>query len=238
MLDRLRRGNATERRGSPDVRRWICGQPGTRQAAVVSGGRPATVFLATGFLNSTEPFWWDELAALILSGESQSSLGQSVRAAIPEIIVDGDLPEEKSETTEKRRAVLYRVCEALRRLNDQQRRSAMIGLESQLAPHGRPRQSIANRAMTSSEVRALIADGRIAIGAHTVSHPVLVGLDAAACYREVAESKTACEALIGAPVITFAYPYGAFDTDAREAVRSAGLTVACSMRPGPAVSEF
>jgi peptidoglycan/xylan/chitin deacetylase (PgdA/CDA1 family) len=196
---------------------------------------PATVFLATGFLDSTEPFWWDELAALILSGESQSNLAQSVRAAIPEIIAHSDLLEDKSETTERRRAVLYRVWEPLRRLNDQQRRSAMIELESQLAPRGR--QSIANRAMTGSEVRALIADGLIAIGAHTVSHPVLAGLGAAACYREVAESKAACEVLIGAPVTTFAYPYGAFDTDAREAVRSAGLTVACSTRPGPAVSE-
>src|ERR1700691_5876406 len=27
---------------------------------------PATVFLATGFLDRLEPFWWDELARLIL----------------------------------------------------------------------------------------------------------------------------------------------------------------------------
>ena len=27
---------------------------------------PATLFLATGYIGSTEPFWWDELATLIL----------------------------------------------------------------------------------------------------------------------------------------------------------------------------
>ena len=52
--------------------------------------------------------------------------------------------------------------------------------------------------MTGSEIRALVADGLVAIGAHTVTHPVLVGLGAAACHREISESKLACEALFGA----------------------------------------
>jgi hypothetical protein len=36
------------------------------------------------------------------------------------------------------------------------------------------------------------------------------------------------------PVTTFAYPFGEFDAAAREAVKAAGLTVACSTRSGPA----
>ncbi len=54
--------------------------------------------------------------------------------------------------------------------------------------------------------------------------------------REIAESKLACEALIGAPVAGFAYPYGEFDAQAREKVRSAGFNFACSTRHGPAIA--
>ena len=198
---------------------------------------PATVFLATGFLDSPEPFWWDEVAALILDGAPHSNLAVAIRAATPSVIADSDLLDDNSGTIEKRRAVLYSVWEALRRLADQQRRSAMIELKSRLAPRERNRRWTTNRAMTRSEVRTLIADGLIAIGAHTVSHPVLAGLEAAACYREIVESKAECEALIGAPVNIFAYPYGDFDAEAREAVKTAGFNFACSTQRGPVTAR-
>lgn len=195
---------------------------------------PATVFLATGYLDSPEPFWWDELATLILSGDPHPNLEVVLRDAACWVSSDNALLEDEFDATRKRYAVLYRVWETLRRLNDQERQSAMIELELRLAR--RKRQQTGNRAMTRSEVRTLVADGLIAIGAHTVTHPVLAGLGTAQCYREVAESKAACEALIGVPVTTFAYPYGEFDADAREAVKSTGLAVACSTQRGPAIS--
>ena len=88
--------------------------------------------------------------------------------------------------------------------------------------------------MTEEEVRALVRDGLVTIGAHTVTHPVLSELGVTACHREITESKFACEALIGAPVTAFAYPYGDFDAKARDAVKTAGFTFACSTRHGPA----
>jgi peptidoglycan/xylan/chitin deacetylase (PgdA/CDA1 family) len=88
--------------------------------------------------------------------------------------------------------------------------------------------------MTSMEVRTLVADGLVTIGAHTVTHPALAGLGAAACRREIIESKVVCEALVGAPVTSFAYPYGDFDAMARDEVKTAGFAFACSMRRGPA----
>jgi peptidoglycan/xylan/chitin deacetylase (PgdA/CDA1 family) len=90
--------------------------------------------------------------------------------------------------------------------------------------------------MTSDEVRTIASDGLVSIGAHTVTHPVLVGLDAATYQREIGESKRACEDLIGGPVTAFAYPYGDFDVEAREAVKVAGFTFACGGRGGPAKS--
>ena len=58
----------------------------------------------------------------------------------------------------------------------------------------------------------------------------------AACQREIAESKLACETLIGTPVAGFAYPYGDFDAKVRDAVGTAGFAFACSVRHGPAIA--
>jgi peptidoglycan/xylan/chitin deacetylase (PgdA/CDA1 family) len=49
---------------------------------------------------------------------------------------------------------------------------------------------------------------------------------------EVAESKKILEDMIGKPVVSFAYPYGAFDVPAIEAVHQAGFTSAVSTVPG------
>ena len=90
--------------------------------------------------------------------------------------------------------------------------------------------------MTGDEVRALVADGLVTIGAHTVTHPVLSELDPAACQQEIMQSKLDCEALIGAPVSAFAYPYGDFDHKASESAKASGFAFACSTRHGPALT--
>src|SRR5262249_33341370 len=92
------------------------------------------------------------------------------------------------------------------------------------------------RAMTREEVRRLVMDGAITIGAHTVTHPVLPELGDDARNREIVESKRACEALIEGPVAGFAYPYGGLDVNSRAAVIAAGFGFACSARHGPTVA--
>ena len=94
-----------------------------------------------------------------------------------------------------------------------------------------------SRAMTSDEVGELLAGGLVTIGAHTATHPMLSTLDAAACFQEVAESKTVCEALSGRPITTFAYPFGQFNAAARNAVKAADLASACTIRSGPANAQ-
>ena len=48
----------------------------------------------------------------------------------------------------------------------------------------------------------------VEIGAHTQSHPILSKISDADARREIGESKSRLEAIIGAPVTTFAYPNG------------------------------
>ncbi len=86
------------------------------------------------------------------------------------------------------------------------------------AAYGGPAQAL----MSDGELRACHASGRIEIGSHGLSHAHLPQVDARQLEREVRESKTRLEDLLGAPVRSFAYPYGEWGPRERDAVESAG----------------
>jgi len=209
----------------------VAGKPRLAAADV-----PATVFLATGYLDRCEPFWWDELTKLILFGNGPQNLefaicGASVRlelGAEPPARADGTTP---ASSLTKRREAAWTLRHALRFLAEEERRPIMVKLRSNLTAHGCPVDP--GRAMTSDEVRVIAADGLVTIGAHTVTHPVLPKLETAACRRELNESKAVCESLVGVPVAGFAYPYGAFDAKICKAVKASGFAFACSVQRGP-----
>jgi peptidoglycan/xylan/chitin deacetylase (PgdA/CDA1 family) len=96
------------------------------------------------------------------------------------------------------------------------------------------------RLMSASELREMSAAG-VTIGSHTRTHPRLPALDAEAKRGEIRGSKARLEDVLGQSVTAFAYPYGLFDDDARQAVAEAGYRVACSTRSGfndPDVDRF
>lgn len=204
---------------------------------------PGTVFLATGFTDHRGPFWWDELANRFLLEKGPKNF---------EIVIDRkaihvNLPNDTSApangatlaSPNDRRNALEAIYMPMRRLDEQARNSAMSQLRAVL-PGLRNDEARLGRPMTSGEVRTLIASGLVSIGAHTVTHPIMPELGAAACHHEVATSKLACEALAGAPVTAFAYPFGEYDAATRETVRSEGFTFACSTGRAPrlAASEL
>jgi peptidoglycan/xylan/chitin deacetylase (PgdA/CDA1 family) len=87
------------------------------------------------------------------------------------------------------------------------------------------------RLMSASELREMSAAG-VTIGSHTRTHPRLPELDREAKRSEIRDSKARLEDLLGRSVTAFAYPYGLFDDDARQAVAEAGYRTACSTRSG------
>ena len=209
---------------------------GAGKPPLLAAHLPATVFLATGFLDRPGEFWWDELARLILLESSPRNFELVIRGETRRI----DLGIESARRSDgticiaslaRRKAALTPIWQAIRLLEEDERKLTMANLRSIFAAPDR--HADRGRAMTQEEVRALVSDGLITIGAHTVTHPVLSKLETAACHREVTESKRACEALIGAPVAGFAYPYGDLNADAREAVIAARFAFACSTQHGP-----
>ena len=200
---------------------------------------PATVFLATGFVNSEEPFWWDELARMVLLASGFQRTELVIRGEpMPLHLYDGSSERDGGDvhcaSLKRRHKIMRSLWQALRNLENDERRMVMDKLRSIYT--GREYRTDMGRAMTSDEVRKLIAGGLVTIEAHTVTHPLLPGLGTAVCHREIVESKRVCETLIEKPVAGFAYPYGEFDAEAREVVISAGFSFACSARPGPRTS--
>jgi peptidoglycan-N-acetylglucosamine deacetylase len=68
------------------------------------------------------------------------------------------------------------------------------------------------------------------VGSHTLTHPKLTALSPAQAEWEINEGKRAVEDIIGAPVTSFCYPYGAYDRPHVEMVRRAGFSVGRTTR--------
>ncbi len=89
--------------------------------------------------------------------------------------------------------------------------------------------SLEGRSMLSwQEIQEMHRWG-IDFGAHTLTHPVLTGLPGDRIKAEICGSKAIIEDVLGAPVDSFAYPYGRYDHRSREIVQD-HFTCACSAK--------
>jgi len=88
-----------------------------------------------------------------------------------------------------------------------------------------------NRALTWEEVRRM-AEGNMAFGSHTKSHPRLDRLAPSALAYELEESKRLIEQQVHHPVTCLAYPAGGCSPAVVAASRCAGYTAAFTTVPG------
>jgi peptidoglycan/xylan/chitin deacetylase (PgdA/CDA1 family) len=88
-----------------------------------------------------------------------------------------------------------------------------------------------NSYMTADELRGLYADGN-EIGGHTVSHLNLTTVNGAELKYEVCQNRLALLDY-GFDVRSFAYPYGHYDEEARQAVMDCGYNSARIVTSGP-----
>jgi peptidoglycan/xylan/chitin deacetylase (PgdA/CDA1 family) len=86
--------------------------------------------------------------------------------------------------------------------------------------------------LTDDEVRELVASGLVELGSHTLNHVDLTQVDDDTKTRELAESKTAIEALADQPVRTFCYPFGLVGEGDPERLRALGYEAALTVEQG------
>lgn len=85
--------------------------------------------------------------------------------------------------------------------------------------------------MSASLARSLAADVLVQLGSHSVVHPNFRLLDDEAVRRELALSKADLERVIGGPVATFSFPYGAWDERSVEIARQVGYSGVFTIEP-------
>ncbi|MGL6152349.1 MAG: polysaccharide deacetylase family protein [Aeromonas sobria] len=87
--------------------------------------------------------------------------------------------------------------------------------------------------MSGEQVKALAASGHVEIGGHTLTHPRLSQLIPEQQAHEIQENKRQLEALLGHPLLSFAYPYGDMNDSAKEQAIAAGYRFAVATNSGP-----
>ncbi len=110
--------------------------------------------------------------------------------------------------------------------------SGSIGREPSWPAAGRP----AGRLLNAAELREMQSAG-MEIGSHTVSHVRLTEASEARRRSELVDSRTEIEGVLGNAISSFAYPYGAWDSDCVKAVEQAGYRSACTTRTGWALRD-
>lgn len=91
--------------------------------------------------------------------------------------------------------------------------------------------------LSRDQLQKISESGLVEIGAHTVHHRWLKGQSMQVVEKEVKESKTMLEELIKKPVVSFAYPSGAYDDQAVNVVKEAGFKTAVSTKLGIVESQ-
>lgn len=183
---------------------------------------PAIIFLTTGFIGSSAPFYWDYVSYCFYRTAKKS-------AHLPLI---GDCHWEDESSRER---VLLRWIEAAKRIPETQKKECVSQIGTLLEVDV-PDRAFENLHLNWDQVRAMSRGGLIEFGAHTVTHPILTRIPIEQASYELRESKSKIEAEIGRTVDALAYPNGGladFSQPVMQAARDAGFEVAFSLIPGP-----
>jgi peptidoglycan/xylan/chitin deacetylase (PgdA/CDA1 family) len=83
-----------------------------------------------------------------------------------------------------------------------------------------------NGSMPVETFKELIQSGLVTVGSHTKTHPLLSKLPEAEMTEEIFDSKKDLEAILGVPVLYFAYPSGDIDERVVSLTEKAGYRLA------------
>jgi peptidoglycan/xylan/chitin deacetylase (PgdA/CDA1 family) len=186
---------------------------------------PATVFLIVESVESSCAPWYDRVFVALRVFPSDRI----------ELELDAPVRFDLASTLGRMRAA-EKIVSWLRKQPDAHRRQFCAALEKRvrISEH-----ELRGRMLDWGQIREMQREG-ISFGSHTLSHPVISRLDAAAAEHEISESKRVLEEKLQGPVRHFAFPFGqpadcgtsAQALLARCGYRSASTTIWGVNRPG------
>lgn len=181
---------------------------------------PATFFIPSQFIGQGQPFWWDELQALLLDAPQLPELFQiPISDEAFEFRLDADAMRTDAQTEKHkhwkwpaspptRRCELYlKVWEQLKPLPHAEIETAMAEIRNWAGYQ--PHFSEALLPMRPHQLLELSQNPLFDIGLHTTTHPALAYHAEDVQYWELAENKKALHACHPIPAVAF--PYGNYN---------------------------
>ena len=182
---------------------------------------PAVIFLTTGHIGQSIPFYWDLLAySFQVSDKDNLSLSQ--------------IGKWSWETDAQKMRVAYKVIEELKKFSEDDKQVLVDKIVDYLETPI-PDRIFSKLFLNWDQVREMV-DGNIEMGAHTVYHPILTRIPFERAVDELKLSKTRIEKEINQEIDSFAYPNGQpgdFDIKIVDQIKKSGFRSAFTLISGP-----
>ena len=162
---------------------------------------PATIFLATSFINRETRFGgliWTDFIFELFRNTARNYFD----------FRDIGLWEMDISTPRKRVEDGSRVCKAIKEMPAVRGKEIIDWIAARLGTEFQEEDLRIFKNMNWDEIRTLSCGGIISFGAHTVNHEILTKIPNDDMVREIRDSKSEIERQIGIPVNHFAYPNG------------------------------
>lgn len=210
-------------------------------------GCPATFFIATGYTNQQENFWWDELDAIFLLTQR---LPEHLTVAVRGKQFDFDFTEARELTPAQlqqhrnwvypkpaptKRCEIYLAFWAMITPLSYEEKATVMQALKQWAGY-RPNNQPENLPMSGAQLQLLAKHPLIKLGLHTVTHCDLATATAQQQYAEISACKEILANDYGVTATTLAYPYGHYNTDTLAIAGQLKLDAAVTMK-GKAITK-
>jgi peptidoglycan/xylan/chitin deacetylase (PgdA/CDA1 family) len=181
---------------------------------------PAALFVITGFVDRRMWLWTDKLRYIT----SRVAAGRTtIKLNGHELTFDlADVPS--------RLKAADAVNSVLKKLSSEAKEAALDEIATRLEVKVPPLPPPEYGPVSWEQLLEMERSG-VEIGSHTVTHPILPNADNEQLQRELTDSRSRLESMLGHPVTLFCYPNGSYDARTREAVAQAGYKCAVTTKP-------
>lgn len=169
---------------------------------------PATVFVATGNMDTEREMWWDELERNLLTDKEYPRIFRLADELFG-CRWNVETPEQREDLYDTLHWLMWHV--GVNRRNDWLKQ---LQEWNGYTENGREE----NRCAKSADLKQLDTT-KIQIGAHTVNHPVLANMAIEEQRREIERSKRHLESVLSQPIVTFSYPFGGMADYSEETIK-------------------
>lgn len=183
---------------------------------------PATIYLATGFIDTGRIFWPDELAYFLDKIMTDRSVIKG-----NQLLLNTFLDEINMYQQVKRKTIIENGIEKIKGYPVDKREEILGCLRKMIKLNSFPRQLL-----NWEEVQEMSVSGLVRFDAHTVNHQILDQITLQNVREELFLSRESIERHLGTKVRTFAYPNGNHTNSVRKILEELGFNAAVTTRKG------